>query len=116
MDTVKKHITLDNMTSVYVIPGGKPDKPPTAYNESRSVKSASGQFNPPEKKLENISSYPTPEGWKHPLSFKRTPEKIDYEKAEMFTANNVPVFFLENNELPFINFTVISTLRQAKSC
>ncbi len=107
MDTVKKHITLDNMTSVYVIPGGKPDKPPTAYNESRSVKSASGQFNPPEKKLENISSYPTPEGWKHPLSFKRTPEKIDYEKAEMFTANNVPVFFLENNELPFINFTVM---------
>jgi zinc protease len=55
----------------------------------------------------NHSVYPTPEGWKHPLSFERKPEKIDYPKAKTATVEGATVFYLPDTELPLIDLTLL---------
>jgi zinc protease len=51
--------------------------------------------------------YPTPQGWKHPLSFERHPIRIDYPEAEKTTIGSTPVFFIPDNELPLVDLTLL---------
>jgi predicted Zn-dependent peptidase len=106
-DAALKYIRTENKTSVYVIPGGVPERPPASYTEDRSVRSGAAADLPDSGNYENISIYPTPKGWKHPLSFKRTPRKIDYPAADKFEVVDTPVFFLPDNELPLIDLTIL---------
>ena len=76
-----RYLTEDKMTSVYVIPGGTPDQPPVTYNEDRSAKGAVARNNRHHWTVENRSVFPTPEGWRHPLSFERKPQRVVYPNA-----------------------------------
>ena len=76
-----KYFTAENKTSVYVIPGGKPDQPAESYTEVRSVTGSAAAATKIGHDHSNHSIYPTPVGWKHPLSFDRKPEKITYPPA-----------------------------------
>ena len=102
-----KYISRENRTSVYVIPGGAPDSPPEEYSEIRSA-GVSSQTNLPTPDLNiNRSEYPTPKGWKHPLSFSRHPEKIPYPNAETATIGDATVFYLPDRELPIIDLALL---------
>jgi len=103
----QKYITPENKTTVYVIPGGDLDQPPEPYREIRSLSGAAAAklFTP--SSFVNHSTYPTPEGWKHPLSFDRQPKKIEYEKAGTADVDGVHVFYLPDRELPLIDVTLL---------
>ncbi len=68
--------------------------PPEPYVEVRSVSAAAAGSIEKPKDLTNHSIYPTPAGWKHPLSFHRKPEKVQYQQAERFSVGNATVFYL----------------------
>ncbi|MCJ7596625.1 MAG: insulinase family protein, partial [Desulfobacterales bacterium] len=102
-----KYINPENKTTVYVIPGGQPEKAPEPYEEIRTLSGAEAAKVYRPHDFTNHSIYPTPQGWKHPLSFDRKPGKIKYEKAEMATAEGVTVFYLQNSELPLIDLTLL---------
>ena len=103
----QKYIRTDNKTSVYVIPGGLPERPPVNYTEVRSISGSAAAKTLYQGTLDNFSNYPTPEGWKHPLSFKRQPQKIRYPQAEMFDVEDAKVFYLPDKELPLIDLTIL---------
>ena len=104
----RKYIHSENQTSVYILPGGEPDQPPEEYAEIRSLGStAASKVMPPARSFENHSRYPTPAGWKHPLSFRRHPEKIKYPPAEITEVETAKVFYLPDTELPLINLTLL---------
>ena len=103
----KKYIRTDNQTSVYVIPGGIPDRPPESYSEIRSVAGSAAETVVKPKTFINKSIYPTPEGWKHPLSFERRPQKIEYPKAETAKVEGATLFYLPDRELPLIDLTLL---------
>ncbi len=107
MVAAQKYIRTDNRTSVYVIPGGIPDRPPEQYSEVRSVKGSSAAKRVQTDSSVNNSDYATPEGWKHPLSFERKPEKIVYPKAETAVVEGAQVFYLPDRELPLIDLTLL---------
>jgi len=100
-------VRMSNKTSVYIIPGGNPERPPEAYTENRAVSGAAAlkMFRP--KTLVNHSIYPTPVGWNHPLSFERRPEKIEYPKAETALVEGAAIFYLPDRELPLIDLTLL---------
>ncbi|MBW1797169.1 MAG: insulinase family protein [Deltaproteobacteria bacterium] len=106
-EAAKKYIRTDNKTSVYVIPGGIPDRPPEQYAEVRSVKGSSAAKGIKTDSSVNNSDYSTPKDWKHPLSFERRPEKIEYEKAETAAVEGAKVFYLPDRELPLIDLTLL---------
>lgn len=103
----RKYFRPDNRTTIYIIPGGKPEKPPEAYNEVRSVGSsaAAGTYRPDV--LENYSIYQTPENWRHPLSFQRKPSEIEYPSAEQVRIGKTTLFYLPDFELPLIDLTLL---------
>jgi len=102
-----KYLNPEKRNIVYVIPGGKPDQAPVQYHEDRSSSgSARARIKKPEKPI-NYSSYDTPKGWKHPLSFERRPEKINYPKAERSTFKGAKIFYLPDRELPLIDLTLL---------
>jgi zinc protease len=101
-----KYIKDDNKTTVFVIPGGKPDRPPSAYAEVRSMGGSAADKIVKPTSYRNHSDYPTLKGWKHPLSFERVPQKIKYPSSDFIHVENVPLFFLEDNELPFIDLVL----------
>ncbi|MBW1961321.1 MAG: insulinase family protein [Deltaproteobacteria bacterium] len=103
----KKYIQTHNKTSVYIIPGGKPDRPPEKYTEVRSIGSRGAEHLVKPAVFKNNSIYETPPGWKHPLSFERKPKIIQYPKADRIQIENVPVFFLPDTELPFIDLSIL---------
>jgi predicted Zn-dependent peptidase len=103
----QKYITPENRTTVYVIPGGELEQPPAPYREIRSLSGAAAAKRIKPASFENHSAYPTPKGWKHPLSFDRQPQKIDYEKADTADAHGVRVFYLPDRELPLIDVTLL---------
>jgi predicted Zn-dependent peptidase len=103
----RKYIRSDNQTSVFVIPGGRPDQPPADYTEVRSISGSAAAKTPPPGSLNNISIYPTPAGWKHPLGFQRHPHKIKFPPADMFSVQNAKVFYLKDKELPLIDLTIL---------
>lgn len=106
-EAVNRTVTEENKTTVYVIPGGKQEKPPETYEEVRSLSGSSTRMDFKPKHFTNISNYPTPQGWKHPLSFEREPRKIPYEKADFSTVEGVPVFYLPDRSLPLVDLTFL---------
>ncbi|MGD2097456.1 MAG: pitrilysin family protein [Desulfobacterales bacterium] len=107
LKAAQKYVRPDNETVVYVIPGGRPDKPPTQYAEVRNISGSAAANLTYKGDFENRSEYPTPPGWKHPLSFRRDPHKIKYPRADTFEVENVKVFFLPDTELPLIDLTIL---------
>ena len=101
-----KYLQTDNKTSVYVIPGGRPGRPPENYSEVRSITGSSAAQGERDHDLNNISRYPTPVGWKHPLSFQRHPAKIEYPAAHSLDIGQSRVFYLPDRELPLVNLTL----------
>jgi predicted Zn-dependent peptidase len=97
----------DNKTTVFVIPGGESKRPPETYTEVRSIggSAAAGRDLHPGS-LANQSIYPTPAGWKHPLSFQREPRLIEYPPAAQRSIGEAQVFFLEDRELPIVDLTI----------
>lgn len=102
----RKYIRADNKTSCYVIPGGKPDRPPESYSETRSLGGAAAAKIAKTDTFDNHSLYPTPDDWKHPLSFERNPEKIKYPDADIEKIGNATLFFMPDIELPLIDLTL----------
>ncbi|MBW1901548.1 MAG: insulinase family protein, partial [Deltaproteobacteria bacterium] len=103
----KKYLKTDNKTSVYVIPGGSPGRPPEHYSEVRSVgHSAASMVVKPDISTNN-SIYKTPAQWNHPFSFERKPEKIKYPEAEITNVGETTVFYLPDRELPLIDLTLL---------
>jgi predicted Zn-dependent peptidase len=103
----RTYIRSDNQTSVYVIPGGKPEKPPAVYSEVRSVGgSAAARLTRP-KNLKNNSVYPTPKNWKHPLSFQRQPVKIAYPDADVLPVNGATMVYIQDKELPLVDVDIL---------
>ncbi len=103
----RKYIRTENQTSVFVIPGGKPDKPPARYAEVRMVSGSAAANYPRPNNYKNNSIYPTPAGWKHPLLFERTPHKITYPRAQTDQIGSTKVFYLPDRELPLIDMTIL---------
>jgi len=106
-EAAKKYIRDDNKTTVYIIPGGRPENPPAGYSEVRTVSGSAAANVSYTYSPKNRSDFPTPDGWKHPLSFKRDPEKIRYPQAEIFDVEKVKVFYLQDVELPLIDLTIL---------
>jgi len=103
-----EYLRRDNMTTAYVLPGGVPEKPPEPYEEIRSSAGREWIEKPEASKLgRNNSTYPTPEGWKHPLSFEREPDVITYPEADRMQTAGADVFFMEDRELPLIDLTLL---------
>lgn len=107
MRVAKEYFRPDNQTSIYVIPGGKSDHPTEHYAEVRSVSGAAATKMARPDAFANNSIYPTPEGWKHPLSFERKPQKIEYPKAKTAEVEGATVFYLPDFELPLIDLTIL---------
>jgi predicted Zn-dependent peptidase len=103
----RKYIRIENQTSVYVIPGGKPDQPAQKYAEVRSIGVTEATKIVKPDTFHNNSIYHTPVDWKHPLSFDRVPKKIVYPKAQAATIKNTPIFYLADRELPLIDLTIL---------
>ena len=106
-EAAKKYIRKDNQTTVYVIPGGPPEKPPEKYTEIRNISSSAAANAQHKGDLKNRSEYATPDGWKHPLSFRRDPQKINYPPPQIFDVEKVKVFYLPDRELPLVDLTIL---------
>ena len=102
-----KYIRTENENSAYVIPGSMLDHPPEHYTEIRSTGRSTAKKTFKPDILTNNSIHSTPEGWKHPLSFERKPEKIKYPKAETAMVENTTVFYLPDRQLPLIDLVII---------
>jgi predicted Zn-dependent peptidase len=106
-EAAQKYIRTDNQTSVYVIPGGRPEKPPAKYTEIRSVSGGAAANVQHKGDQINRSEYATHDGWKHPLYFRRDPQKIKYPPPQIFEVEKVKVFYLPDRELPLIDLTIL---------
>ncbi|MBW2016693.1 MAG: insulinase family protein [Deltaproteobacteria bacterium] len=104
----RKYLVPEKRTTVFVIPGGRPERPPEPYEEVRSLSrpEARKALGPPGD-FTNHSRYPTPPGWKHPLSFDRRPEKICYPKAQKAQVGGATLFYLPDHELPLIDIAIL---------
>ena len=107
IDVIEKYLNENSMSVIYVIPGGRPDNPPEQYSEIRSAKAEKTSKTKGLNKTINYSKYPTPEKWRHPLSFERHPHKIVYPKAEQSKIGDTPVFYLPDHELPLIDLSIL---------
>ena len=103
----KKYLRPENQTSAYVIPGGMPDRPPEPYEEIRSLTGSAAARPGRPKDMTNHSIYPTPPGWKHPLSFQRHPGKMVYPEAERAVVASADVFYLPDRTLPLVDLTLL---------
>ena len=101
-----KYINRENLTSVTVIPGGRPDRPPENYSEVRSITGSRAALLDRPRDLTNKSIYATPAGWKHPLSYQRQPEKIEYATAHSLDIGGSRIFYLPDRELPLVDLTL----------
>ncbi len=104
----RRYLTVENRTTAFVIPAGEPVRPPEPYTEERSITGSAAMARSRSKPadLSNHSVFPTPAGWKHPLSFERRPKRIDYPDAERFAVGDTPVFYLPDRELPLVDLTI----------
>jgi predicted Zn-dependent peptidase len=106
-DAARKYLRTENQTTIYVIPGGEPDQPPEPYTEVRSLGiAAASKLSAPDT-FHNNSAFPTPEGWKHPLSFNRQPQKIAYPEPHTAKIGDTMIFYLPDRELPVIDLTLL---------
>ena len=106
-EAARKYIKKTRQTSVYIIPGGTPAQPPETNTEVRSFSGAAATHKTVPETFTNNSIYPTPFGWKHPLSFQRHPKKIIYPKAQIKRIGKTKVFYLPDRDLPFIDLTIL---------
>ncbi len=106
-EAAERYVRPEKRTSVFVIPGGKPERPPERYRETRSVTGSGGARLMRPETFANRSDYPTPRGWKHPLSFERSPQKIEYPRAEASRVQGAEVFYLPDRQLPLIDLTLL---------
>ena len=106
-EAAKKYFREANKTTVFLIPGGQPERPAEPYQEVRSFSGAAARMTYAPEPLVNHSVYPTPEGWKHPLSFHRKPRKIDYPPAETADLEGAKVFYLPDRQLPLIDLSLL---------
>ena len=104
----RKYLREENRTSVFVIPGEEPGTPPEEYTEVRMAGGAAAPGGDQPPSLKNHSDYPTPPGWRHPLSFERRPEKVTYRQAERVSLEGVPLFYLPDRQLPFIDLAILA--------
>jgi len=102
----RRYFREENRTTVYVVPGGKPERPPETYTEVRSAGGASLHRPESPALMVNHSRFPTPKGWRHPLSFRRKPRKIRYPAAVSRRIRGAQVFYLPDHELPLVDMTV----------
>ena len=103
----RQYARPENQTTAFVIPSGAASRPPEGYAEVRSISgSAAAGRELHQGSLDNISIYPTPAGWHHPLSFARHPHRVDYPDAAQMTIGDARVFFLPDHELPLIDLTI----------
>ena len=103
-----RYIEPNRKNTVYVIPGNEPETESEPYEENRAPKGPTAAK--PALAVApqvNFSIYPTPEGWKHPLSFKRKPKKIQFPQADILEVGKTTVFFLADNELPMIHLNLL---------
>ncbi len=107
MRVARTYVREEDRTTCFVIPGGDAETPAEPYEEVRSFSASTAGVPDGPEDLSNHSSYPTPAGWKHPLSFERRPEKIEYPEAETVMVHGTPVFFLPDRELPLIDLTLL---------
>jgi len=107
MDAAEKYLTRERKNTVFIIPGGRAERPPVKYEETRTISGRAALKLVKPKSFENHSIYPTPAGWKHPLSFERHPEKITYPKAETASIGGTKLFYLPDRELPLIDLTIL---------
>jgi len=107
MEAARKYIRPENRTTVYILPGGMPESPPERYVEERTVTGTAAARLDRPKTYVNHSIYPTPQGWKHPLSFDRVPRKIQYPQAEAFDLEGARVFYQPDREIPLIELKLL---------
>ncbi|MFP4036823.1 MAG: M16 family metallopeptidase, partial [Desulfobacteraceae bacterium] len=109
MRAAKKYIREDRRTTCFVIPGeGGGESSAEGYEEARSPGAASAPAVPGPEDMTNHSDYPTPEGWRHPLSFERTPEKIEYPEARRASVEGASLFYLPDRELPLVELKILA--------
>jgi predicted Zn-dependent peptidase len=102
-----RYLRPDRRTSVFVIPGGQAEEPAEPYSEVRNVTGAAAARMAKTDASVNHSIYPTPDGWKHPLSFRRHPEKVTYPKAERAEIAGATLFYLPDRTLPLVDLTLL---------
>jgi predicted Zn-dependent peptidase len=103
----RQYVRPANKTTAFVIPGDAASRPTEAYAEVRSLSgSAASSRELYKDSFQNHSIYPTPAGWKHPLSFTRHPHRVSYPDADQMTIGGAKVFFLPDHELPLIDMTI----------
>ncbi|MBW1997569.1 MAG: insulinase family protein [Deltaproteobacteria bacterium] len=107
MDAAEKYLTRERKNTVFIMPGGRAGRPPIKYEEMRTISGKAALQLAKPKSFENHSIYPTPPGWKHPLSFERHPEKIIYPRAETASIGGSKLFYLPDRELPLIDLTIL---------
>jgi predicted Zn-dependent peptidase len=107
MRVAQEYLDNQGKTSIFVIPGGRMTRAPEPYEEVRSLSgvSAVGAFKADTSV--NHSIYPTPRGWKHPLSFDRKPQTITYPEAQEARVKGAKVFYLPDHELPLIDMVIL---------
>nr|MBP7323009.1 insulinase family protein [Deltaproteobacteria bacterium] len=104
----QRYLDQENRTTVFIIPGGIPEKPAETYTEVRTVSGAAAATMATKADTTvNRSQYPTPAGWKHPMSFERKPEKIFFPAAEKIELEGATVFYLPDHELPLVDLTLL---------
>jgi predicted Zn-dependent peptidase len=107
LKVANKYLQEENKTTVFLVPGEKSERLPEPYQEVRSFTGAAARVNFTPGTFINDSIYPTPEGWKHPLSFHRKPNKISYPQAETATIEGAKVFYLPDRQLPLIDLSLL---------
>ncbi len=107
MEAANKYLQETNRTIVFVVPGGKLEHPPEPYQEVRSFTGSAARLSYTPSDFANRSIYPTPTGWKHPLSFRRKPHKVTYEQAETANIEGAKVFYLPDRQLPLVDLALI---------
>ena len=106
-EAAKTYLRDENKTTVILVPGGRPERPAEPYQEVRSFTGAAARVTYAPERWVNHSVYPTPEGWKHPLSFHRKPQKIAYPPAETAVLEGAKVFYLPDRQLPLIDLSFL---------
>ena len=107
MAAAGKYLRAENRNTVVVIPGGEAEQEPESYTEARSLGTSAGSRLPRPVDRGNHSAYATPEGWKHPLSFDRSPRKISYPEPAADLAEGAKVFYLPDRDLPLVDLTLL---------
>jgi predicted Zn-dependent peptidase len=107
MRVAGRFVREEDRTTCYVIPGGEKAEPSDPYEEARSFSASTAKEVKEPDDLTNRSEYPTPAGWRHPLSFHRDPSLISYPDAETATVKGAEMFYLPGRELPLVDLTLL---------